>query len=34
MERLKAENAAEDVFNLWQDLVKQDIQTTDEEDEF
>ena len=34
MERLKAENAGEDVFNLWQDLVKQDIQTTDEEDEF
>ena len=34
MERLKAENAVENVFNLWQDLVKQDIQTTDEEDEF
>jgi hypothetical protein len=33
-ERLKAENAGEDVFHLWWDLVKQDIQTTDEEDEF
>jgi len=33
-ERLKAENAGEAVFNLWQDLVKQEIQTTDEEDEF
>ena len=34
MERLKAENAVENVFILWQDLVKQDIQTTDEDDEF
>ena len=33
-ERLKAENAGEAVFHLWWDLVKQDIQTTDEEDEF
>lgn len=34
MERLKAENAGEDVYHLWGDLVKQDIQATDEEDEF
>lgn len=33
-ERLKAENAGEDVINLWRDLVKQDIQSTDEDDEF
>jgi len=33
-ERLKAENAGEAVFDLWQDLVEQEIQTTDEEDEF
>jgi len=34
VERLKAENAGEDVMNLWSDLVKQEIQSTDEEDEF
>ena len=33
-ERLKAENAGEDVINLWRDLVKQAIQSTDEDDEF
>ena len=33
-ERLKAEKLGEDVFNLWQGLVEQEIQTTDEEDEF
>ena len=33
-ERLKAENAGEDVMNLWSDLVKQAIQSTDEDDEF
>lgn len=33
-ERLKAENAGEDVVNLWSDLVKQEIQSTDEDDEF
>ena len=30
-ERLKAENAGEDVMNLWSDLVKQEIQSTDDE---
>ncbi|MBU2609975.1 MAG: nucleotidyl transferase AbiEii/AbiGii toxin family protein [Chloroflexi bacterium] len=34
IERLKAENAGEDVMNLWRDLVKQEIQSTDEDDEF
>jgi hypothetical protein len=34
LERLKAENASEDVMNLWSDLVKQEIQDTDEDDEF
>ncbi len=34
MERLRAENAADDVINLWSDLVKQEIQSTDEDDEF
>jgi hypothetical protein len=33
-ERLKAESAGEDVMNLWSDLVKQAIQSTDEDDEF
>ena len=33
-ERLKAENAGEDALNLWRDLVKQEIQPTDENDEF
>jgi len=33
-ERLKAENAGEEVVKLWQELVKQEIQTTDEDDEF
>ena len=33
-ERLKAENAGEEVMNLWSDLVKQAIQSTDEDDEF
>ena len=33
-ERLKAENASEDVLNLWRELVKQEIQATDEDDEF
>ena len=34
MERLKAENAEEDAVNLWRDLVKQEIQSADEDDEF
>jgi len=34
VERLKAENAVDDVMNLWSDLVKQEIQSTDEDDEF
>ena len=33
-DRLKAENAGEDVMSLWSDLVKQEIQSTDEDDEF
>ncbi len=33
-ERLKAESAGEDVMSLWSDLVKQEIQSTDEDDEF
>ena len=33
-ERLKAEDAGEDMMNLWRDLVKQEIQSTDEDDEF
>jgi hypothetical protein len=33
-QRLKAENAGEEVMNLWSDLVKQTIQSTDEDDEF
>lgn len=33
-ERLRAENAGEEVVKLWHELVKQEIQTTDEDDEF
>ena len=33
-ERLKAENAGEDVMSLWRELIQQEIQPTDEEDEF
>lgn len=33
-ERLKAESAGEDVMNLWRDLVKQDIQSTNDEDDY
>ena len=33
-ERLKAESAGKDVMSLWSDLVKQEIQSTDEDDEF
>ncbi len=33
-ERLRAENAGEDVMKLWRDLVKQEIRETDEDDEF
>ena len=33
-ERLKAEGAGEEVMNLWSDLVKQAIQSTDEDGEF
>lgn len=33
-ERLKAGNAGDDVMNLWNDLVKQEIRSTDEDDEF
>ena len=33
-ERLRAENAGEEVIKLWQELVNQKIQTTDEDDEF
>jgi len=32
--RLKAENVGEDVIHLWHELVKQEIQSTDEDDEF
>jgi len=32
--RLKAEGAGEEIMNLWSDLVKQAIQSTDEDDEF
>lgn len=34
VERLRAENAGEEVMMLWQELVDQEIQTTDEDDEF
>ena len=34
MEQLKAENAGEEVLNLWRDLVRQQIQATEEDDEF
>jgi hypothetical protein len=33
-ERLRAENAGEELMKLWWELVNQKIQTTDEEDEF
>ena len=33
-ERLIAENASEEILKLWQDLVNQPIQTTDEDGEF
>ena len=33
-ERLQAENAGDEVIKLWQELVKQEIQTTDEDHEF
>lgn len=33
-ERLRAENAGEDVMKLWRDLVKQEIRETDEDDKF
>jgi len=33
-ERLKAENASEEVMGLWRELVKQEIQSVDEDDEF
>ena len=33
-ERLRAENAGEEVIKLWKELANQEIQTTDEEDEF
>ncbi len=34
LERLKAENAGDDVINLWRDLAAQEIQSTDEDDGF
>jgi len=33
-ERLRAENAGEEAIKLWKELANQEIQTTDEEDEF
>ncbi len=33
-ERLRAENAGEDAMKLWRELVNQEIQTTNEDDEF
>ena len=33
-QRLRAENAGEEVLKLWQELVNQEIQTTGEDDEF
>ena len=33
-ELLKAENAGEEIMKLWQELVNQEIQATDEDDEF
>lgn len=33
-ERLKAGNVGEDVMNLWRDVVKQEIQSVDDDDEF
>jgi len=34
IERLKAEKAGEDVINLWRDVVKQEIQSMNDDDEF
>lgn len=34
VERLKAENAGEDAMNLWRDVVKQEIQSMDDDDGF
>jgi hypothetical protein len=34
LERLQAENAGEDVIQLWHEVVSQEIKTTDEDDEF
>lgn len=33
-ERLKAENAGQETMKLWQELVNQEIQTTEDDDEF
>lgn len=33
-ERLRAENAGEEIMKLWQEFVHQEIQTVDEDDEF
>lgn len=33
-ERLRAENAGEEIMRLWGEVVRQEIQTTDEDDEF
>lgn len=33
-DRLKAKSAGKDVMNVWSDLVKQEIHSTDEDDEF
>jgi len=33
-ERLRAENAGDEIMKLWQELVKQEIQTTDEDEGF
>lgn len=33
-ERLQAENASDEALKLWRELVKQEIETTDEDDEF
>lgn len=33
-DRLKAENAGKEIMRLWQELVNQEIQATDEDDEF
>jgi hypothetical protein len=33
-DRLKAKSAGKDVMNVWSDLVKQEIHSTNEDDEF